>query len=508
MDVLLDDVIAAGPGKVEPVSHLPLHVGHLRGLTRHPQSPLIPVDLSADQFSDGTVVDLLHRFDIALLMTTLGSGDHRQPLALGDLGGSQYLADSRPIGGDRLLHEDMLTRSHSRLEVDRSESGRRRQDHHVDTGVEQLLVGIKADEAALLGNIEAIPQPLEVVSTRVETVAEQIRHRGDLDSFGGVHAVVGGTGSSASTADQSNPFQSILDAVHHRLGDGIQRFSGDLARLGAGGSLVARGQYERNKTANGHGIGVMMSQQKPGASRREFLKGAAVASAATLLTPSLLQGKAHADGSDVIRVGLIGCGGRGSGAANNCVNSSEGVKITAMADLFRDRLDSSRNNLKGLGDRFDVPEERCFVGFDAYQQLLDSGVDMVILATPPGFRPIHFEAAVAAGKHVFMEKPVATDGPGIRKVLAAAKVAKRKGLAVVAGTQRRHQKSYIETMQQIHDGAIGELVGAQVYWNQGGLWVTRQTPQMSDMEWQVRNWLYFAWAAAITSSSSTSTTSM
>jgi predicted dehydrogenase len=239
----------------------------------------------------------------------------------------------------------------------------------------------------------------------------------------------------------------------------------------------------------------MMSQQKPGASRREFLKGAAVASAATLLTPSLLQGKAHADGSDVIRVGLIGCGGRGSGAANNCVNSSEGVKITAMADLFRDRLDSSRNNLKGLGDRFDVPEERCFVGFDAYQQLLDSGVDMVILATPPGFRPIHFEAAVAAGKHVFMEKPVATDGPGIRKVLAAAKVAKRKGLAVVAGTQRRHQKSYIETMQQIHDGAIGELVGAQVYWNQGGLWVTRQTPQMSDMEWQVRNWLYFAWAS-------------
>jgi len=205
-----------------------------------------------------------------------------------------------------------------------------------------------------------------------------------------------------------------------------------------------------------------MNEQDPGATRRDFLKGAAAASAATLLTS--LPGSVHADGSDIIRVGLIGCGGRGSGAANNCVNSSPGVKITAMADLFRDRLDSSRNNLKKLGDGFDVPEERCFVGFDAYQQLLTSDVDLVILATPPGFRPIHFEAAVAAGKNVFMEKPVATDGPGIRKVLEAAKVAKHKGLAVVAGTQRRHQKGYIETMQQIHDGAIGDLVGAQVYW--------------------------------------------
>lgn len=229
--------------------------------------------------------------------------------------------------------------------------------------------------------------------------------------------------------------------------------------------------------------------------RRQFLKGAAAVSAASLLAPSLSAGGVHADGSDVIRVGLIGCGGRGTGAANNCVESSEGVKIVAMADLFNDRLQSSRNNLKRLGDRADVSDDHCFVGFDAYQQLLQSDVDMVILATPPGFRPMHFEAAVAAGKHVFMEKPVATDGPGIRKVLAAAKVAKHKGLGVVAGTQRRHQKGYIETMQQIHDGAIGDLVGAQVYWNQGGLWVVKKTPQMTDMEWQVRNWLYFAWAS-------------
>ena len=231
------------------------------------------------------------------------------------------------------------------------------------------------------------------------------------------------------------------------------------------------------------------------ATRRDFMKGAAATVVAGGLAPSLMGGMVSAEGSDVIRVGLIGCGGRGSGAASNCVNSAEGVKLTAMADLFEDRLNSSRSNLEGLGDKYDVSDEHCFVGFDAYEKLVATDVDLVTWATPPGFRPIHFEAAIEAGKHVFMEKPVATDGPGIRQVLKAAKKAKEKNLGVVAGTQRRHQKGYIETMQQIHDGAIGEVVGAQVYWNQGGLWAVRQTPEMSDMEWQCRNWLYFAWAS-------------
>ena len=200
-----------------------------------------------------------------------------------------------------------------------------------------------------------------------------------------------------------------------------------------------------------------MTSKSSGTHRRDFLKGAAATAALAGLAPGLSMGMGPVSGSDEIRVGLIGCGGRGSGAADNCVKAADGVKIVAMADLFRDRLESSRSHLMGLGDSFDVPEERCFVGFDAYQQLLACDVDLVILATPPGFRPMHFEAAIEAGKHVFMEKPVATDAPGIRKVLAAARKAKEKNLAVVAGTQRRHQKGYIETMERIHDGAIGEL---------------------------------------------------
>ena len=238
-----------------------------------------------------------------------------------------------------------------------------------------------------------------------------------------------------------------------------------------------------------------MESGSAGTHRRDFLKGAVATAALTGLSPQLMGGLGPVSGSDEIRVGLIGCGGRGSGAADNCVKAADGVKIVAMGDLFRDRLESSRSHLMGLGDRFDVPDERSFVGFDAYQKVLECDVDLVILATPPGFRPLHFDAAIEAGKHVFMEKPVATDGPGIRKVLAATRKAKEKNLAVVAGTQRRHQKGYLETMERIHDGAIGELVGAQVYWNQGGLWVVPKSPEMSDMEWQVRNWLYFTWAS-------------
>ena len=196
---------------------------------------------------------------------------------------------------------------------------------------------------------------------------------------------------------------------------------------------------------------------------------------------------AHAQGSDRMRVGVIGCGGRGTGAANDCVASSRGVEIVALADAFEDRLRS----LKG---KYNVPNDRCFVGLDAYKNVLAlDDVNMVILATPPGFRPAQFAAAIQAGKHVFMEKPVAVCPTGIKMVIEASEMATQKKLGVVAGTQRRHEPKYVETMKRIHDGAIGEIVSAQCYWNMGALWVNKRQPGQSDVEWQIRNWLYFTW---------------
>jgi len=196
---------------------------------------------------------------------------------------------------------------------------------------------------------------------------------------------------------------------------------------------------------------------------------------------------AYAQGSDTIRVGVIGCGGRGSGAANDCVSSSSGVKIVALADAFEDRL-------RGLKDKFNVPDSRCFVGMDAYKKLLAlDDVNLVILATPPGFRPPQLAEAIRRGKNVFMEKPVAVCPAGIKMVIEASEMAAQKGLAIVAGTQRRHEPKYVETMKRIHDGAIGEIVSAQCYWNQGDLWVKNRQPGQGDVEWQIRNWLYFTW---------------
>jgi predicted dehydrogenase len=214
-----------------------------------------------------------------------------------------------------------------------------------------------------------------------------------------------------------------------------------------------------------------------------------------------LVSNAHAAGSDSIKVGLIGCGGRGTGAIENLceaasIRKDSNVKVFALGDLFRDHLENTRQTLKSngkVGERFDVADDRCFVGFDAYQKVIDSGVDMVVLATPPGFRPMMIEAAVKAGKHIFTEKPVGVDGPGIRKVLAAYEEAKKKKLSAVAGTQRRHQAGYVESMKLIHDGAIGDVVAGRAYWNQGGLWMKPRESGWSDMEWQIRNWLYFAW---------------
>jgi predicted dehydrogenase len=165
-----------------------------------------------------------------------------------------------------------------------------------------------------------------------------------------------------------------------------------------------------------------------------------------------------------------------------------------MGDLFPDRLAGAKNSFKNdLKENFKVTDDRAFVGWDAYQKVLASGVDVVILATPPTFRPIHFAAAIDAGKHVFMEKPVAVDGPGVRAVIAAAEKAKTKKLNVVAGTQRRHEIGYRETMKRIHDGQMGEVTALYAYWNQGGLWMNPRQPAWTDMEWQLRNWLYFTW---------------
>ena len=204
---------------------------------------------------------------------------------------------------------------------------------------------------------------------------------------------------------------------------------------------------------------------------------------------------AHAAGSDLVRIALIGCGGRGTGAAIDCLKGAPGVEVVALGDLVADRVETSLARLtKEFPDRVKVPPERQFTGFDNYQKVCAcQDVNLIITAAPPGFRPIHVKAAIDAGKHVFMEKPVAVDPLGVRSIIATSEVAKQKKLAIVAGTQRRHQKRYLELMKRIHDGQIGEIVAAQCYWNQGDLWVKERTATMSEMEWQCRNWLYFSW---------------
>ena len=231
------------------------------------------------------------------------------------------------------------------------------------------------------------------------------------------------------------------------------------------------------------------------ASRREFLKASTAAAVAGGVAAQLgVVPSVHAAGGDTLRVGVVGCGGRGRGAADNCVSSAENVKIVALADAFPDRLDDAKKILAKLGkDKVDVPDDQCFVGLDAYKKLVECDLDLVILATPPGFRPDHIEAVIGANKHLFTEKPVGVDGPGIRKVLGLAEEAKKKKLAVVAGTQRRHQKAYLESMERIHGGDLGEIVTARCYWNQGGLWMKPRESSWSDVEWQLRNWLYFTW---------------
>lgn len=229
-----------------------------------------------------------------------------------------------------------------------------------------------------------------------------------------------------------------------------------------------------------------------GLSRRDFIKSSAV-SLAALAAPS---NRIFAAGSDTIRVGLIGCGDRGTADARYCLQAADGVELVAMADLFQDKIDESLARLREkVADKVKVTNETCHLGFDAYRKVIASDVDIVLLTAPPGFRPEHLRAAIEAGRHVFMEKPVAVDPVGIRSIIASSELATQKGLSIVAGTQQRRMAQYMEVIKRVHNGQIGEIVGGQCYWLWGSQdWhFQHREPEWSDMEWQLRCWPYFTW---------------
>jgi predicted dehydrogenase len=233
-------------------------------------------------------------------------------------------------------------------------------------------------------------------------------------------------------------------------------------------------------------------------SRRDFVKQSSLIAGGLIAAPLFSKANYFSGADDVIKVALVGCGGRGTGAAMQALLTKQNVKLVAMADAFKDRLDKCYNSLtatsksgdKSVKDRVDVPEDRKFVGFDGYLKAIPLA-DVVILATPPGFRPIHFEEAVKQGKHIFMEKPVATDPAGVQKVLAAAEQAKAKKLNVVVGLQRHYQTSYRELFKK--KDLIGDITSAQAWWNNDGVWVNKRQPGQTEMEYQMRNWYYFVW---------------
>ncbi len=259
-----------------------------------------------------------------------------------------------------------------------------------------------------------------------------------------------------------------------------------------------------------------MTPQKHDVSRRQFLKRSSLALAGAAAAELAIDRAAHAAGEEMeIKIGLVGCGGRGTGAtldalgaATRVIYPSSGyhtedvaqgaeiahknIRVVALADLFDDRLHQCREQLAKL--KIDIPKEQCFTGFDAYKKLLAvDEVNYVILATPPHFRPAQLLATIEAGKHAFIEKPAAVDIPGVKLVMQAGELARQKGLGIAAGTQRRHMKSYQETIQRLRDGAIGEIVYGKCYWNGGEIWVIDRQEGWSDLEWQLRNWNYFTW---------------
>jgi predicted dehydrogenase len=244
-------------------------------------------------------------------------------------------------------------------------------------------------------------------------------------------------------------------------------------------------------------------------SRRSFISRSALASVGTIGAMNLLSSCSEktvtkkveqklpplpdrAPDGKPLKAGLIGCGGRGTGAAVNFLDAGPNLEITALGDVFRERIDKCRADLKKQKN-IEIADENCFVGFDSYEKVIDSGVDIVLLCTPPHFRPAHVAAAVAAGKHIFMEKPIAVDPVGARSVMVSAERAKEKGLCIVSGTIRRVQKDFLETKRRIDSGEIGDITSAHIIRNGGSLWVIKRKPGWSDMEYMLRNWANFCW---------------
>jgi myo-inositol 2-dehydrogenase/D-chiro-inositol 1-dehydrogenase len=243
-------------------------------------------------------------------------------------------------------------------------------------------------------------------------------------------------------------------------------------------------------------------------SRRSFISKTAIASIGTIGSMGIISSCADdknrkkevilppmrdkAPEGKPLKAGLIGCGGRGTGAAVNFLDAGPGLEITAIGDIFQERIDKFRADLKKQKN-VGIPDEKCFVGFDSYEKVIDSGVDVVLLCTPPHFRPKHVEAAVNAGKHIFMEKPIAVDPVGARSVMVSAERAKEKGLCMVSGTIRRVQTDFVETKRRVDSGEIGDIVSAHIIRNGGSLWVIKRKPEWSDMEYMLRNWANFCW---------------
>jgi predicted dehydrogenase len=250
---------------------------------------------------------------------------------------------------------------------------------------------------------------------------------------------------------------------------------------------------DRQADASASEAGTPLTVSQP--SRREFLKRTAGASAALSLGISAdLASGAFASGNEILKVGLVGCGGRGTGAAHQALLADPNTKLVALGDAFEDRLVRSLKNLSesDVADRVVVDDDHRFVGFDAYQGVIAAS-DVVLLATPPKFRPEHLRACVDAGKHVFVEKPVAVDAPGVRSVLEACAEAKSRNLTIVSGLAWRYETGLRQTMRQLHEGAVGDIVAVEATRYAGGLWVHPRQPDQTDIEYQMRNWYYFTW---------------